>query len=135
MQRGLHDINDELIFTNHDGYIFHDSRGFEAGSKDELGTVQNFVKRKSQEKRLKDRLHAIWFVLMCIYRCEFTRSRIIFRYCIPMDNNRPSLDLKYFEAIRPDNNGMSMSKCDSMNTDSHHDGGFSSPCDSGFYKI
>ena len=62
MQRGLHNINDELIFTNHDGYIFHDSRGFEAGSADELETVQEFVKRKSQEKRLKDRLHAIWFV-------------------------------------------------------------------------
>jgi hypothetical protein len=62
MQRGQHDINDELIFTNHDGYIFHDSRGFEAGSKDELATVQEFVKSKSQQKRLGDRLHAIWFV-------------------------------------------------------------------------
>ena len=62
MQRGEHDINDELIFTNHDGYIFHDSRGFEAGSKDELEVVQEFVKHKSQEKRLRDRLHAIWFV-------------------------------------------------------------------------
>jgi hypothetical protein len=29
-----------------------------------------------------------------------------------MDNDRPSLDLKYFEAIRPDNNGMLMSKYD-----------------------
>ena len=29
-----------------------------------------------------------------------------------MDNDRPSLDLKHFEAIRPDNNGMLMSKCD-----------------------
>ena len=61
MQRGRHDINDELIFTNHDGYIFHDSRGFEAGGEDELKTVQDFVKRKSQQKRLRDRLHAIWF--------------------------------------------------------------------------
>ena len=62
LQRGLHDINDELIFTNHDGYIFHDSCGFEAGSEDELKTVQEFVKHKSQERRLRDRLHAIWFV-------------------------------------------------------------------------
>jgi len=31
-----------------------------------------------------------------------------------MDNHRPSLDLKYFEAIHPDNNGVSMLKCDSM---------------------
>ena len=31
-----------------------------------------------------------------------------------MDNDRPSLDLKHFEAIRPDNNGMSMLGRDSM---------------------
>ena len=62
MQRGQHDINDELIFTNHDGYIFHDSHGFEAGSKDELEAVQEFVKRTSQQNQLRNRLHAIWFV-------------------------------------------------------------------------
>ena len=107
MQRGQHDVNDELIFTNHRGYIFHDSPGFEAGSKDELKTVQKFVKRKSQEKRLKDRLHAIWFVVSCVYSCKFTRSWLLFRYCIPMDNDRPSLDLKYFDAICPDKDGMS----------------------------
>jgi len=99
---------------NHDGYVFHDSRGFEAGSKDELETVQEFVKRKSQEKRLTDRLHAIWFVLSCVYGCKFTRLRLLVRYCIPMDNDQPSLDLKYFRAICPDKNGTSMSKCDSM---------------------
>ena len=69
MQRGEHDINDELIFTNHNGYIFHDSRGFEAGSEYELEKVQEFVKSKSQQKQLKDRLHAIWFVFSCIYSC------------------------------------------------------------------
>ena len=118
MQRGLHDIDDELVFPNPDrykaGYVFHDSRGFEAGSKDELDTIQKFVKRKSQQKLLRERLHAIWFVFSCIYSCQFTRSRLLFRYCIPMDNDRPSLDLKYFEAIRPDNNGMLMLKCDPM---------------------
>ena len=35
-----------------------------------------------------------------------------------MDNNRPSLDLKYFGAICPDNNGMFiMSKCDPIDKD------------------
>jgi len=62
VQRGLHNIEDELVFANHDGYVFHDSRGFEAGGEDELKIVQDFVRRKSQEKRLNDRLHAIWFV-------------------------------------------------------------------------
>ena len=35
-----------------------------------------------------------------------------------MDNDRPSLDLKYFEEIRPDNNGMLiMSRYDPINKD------------------
>ena len=117
MQRGQHNIDDELIFTNHTGYVFHDSRGFEAGSEDELKTVQEFVKRKSQEKRLKDKLHAIWFVLLWIYVCKSTKSRLILRYCIPMDNDRPSLDSRHFKAIRPDNNGMLLSKCDFIDRD------------------
>jgi hypothetical protein len=63
----MHNIEDELIFTSHDGYLFHDSRGFEAGGEDELKIVQDFVRRKSREGRLKDRLHAIWFVPLGIY--------------------------------------------------------------------
>ena len=31
---------------------------------------------------------------------------LLFRYCVPMDNVRPSLDLKYFDDICPDKNGM-----------------------------
>jgi len=60
-QRGEHDIEHELVFPNHDGYVFHDSRGFEGGNKEELEIVQNFVFRRSRERRLKDRLQAIWF--------------------------------------------------------------------------
>jgi hypothetical protein len=50
------------MFTNRNEYVFHDSRGFESGSEDELKIVQEFVTRKSREKRLSDRLHAIWLV-------------------------------------------------------------------------
>jgi hypothetical protein len=32
---------------------------------------------------------------------------LLFRYCVPMDNARPSLDLKYFDDICPDKNGAS----------------------------
>jgi len=81
----MHSIEDELVFATHKGYIFHDSRGFECGSQDEVDIVQDFVRRKSREKRLKDRLHAIW-------------------YCIPMDNDRPELDSKHFDKICPDKN-------------------------------
>jgi hypothetical protein len=59
-QRGEHEIEHELVFSSHDGYVFHDSRGFEGGDKRELKIVQDFVFRRSREVRLKDRLHAIW---------------------------------------------------------------------------
>ncbi|KAI9464868.1 GTP-binding protein [Boletus coccyginus] len=84
-ERGNHHIEDELVFTNHDGYVFHDSCGFEAGHEDELRIVQDFVREKATARRLRDRLHAIW-------------------YCIPMENDRPSLDMKFFGAICPDKN-------------------------------
>jgi hypothetical protein len=66
VQRGEHNIEHEMIFSHHEGYVFHDSRGFEGGSEDELKAVQDFVRRRSQEMALKDRLHAIWFVLFSI---------------------------------------------------------------------
>ncbi|KAF8257652.1 hypothetical protein EI94DRAFT_1757371 [Lactarius quietus] len=86
IQRGEHEINDELVFSNHKGYVFHDSRGIEAGGIDELAILQDFIRRKSGEKLLRSRLHAIW-------------------YCVPMDNHRPGLDLKFYKDICPDNNG------------------------------
>jgi hypothetical protein len=75
LQRGQHNIKDELIFANHRGYVFHDSRGFEAGGEDEVKMVQNFVRLKSRRQLLKNRLHAIWFVPQAfrIYSCNFTR--------------------------------------------------------------
>jgi hypothetical protein len=30
----------------------------------------------------------------------------ILRYCVPMDNQRPQLDLKFYEDICPDKNGV-----------------------------
>ena len=109
----MHNIEDELTFTSHDGYVFHDSRGFEAGGEYELKIVQDFVRRKSREGRLKDRLHAIWFVPLGIYGCKFTK--LLIRYCIPMDNDRPELDIKYFDDICPDKNGTS--NCSVMDWD------------------
>ncbi|KAH9002331.1 hypothetical protein EDB86DRAFT_3041124 [Lactarius hatsudake] len=85
MERGEHTIEDELEFSNHDGYIFHDSRGFEAGSVEELAIVREFIRQRSGERRMQDRLHAIW-------------------YCVPMDNRRPELDLKHFNDLCSDKN-------------------------------
>ncbi|KAN0129487.1 hypothetical protein V8E53_012669 [Lactarius tabidus] len=85
MDRGEHTIDDELVFSKHEGYVFHDSRGIESGSTAELGILQEFIRRKCAESRLDDRLHAIW-------------------YCVPMDNQRPQLDLKFYKDICPDQN-------------------------------
>ena len=60
-QRGEHTIDDELVFSNHMGYVFHDSRGIESGSTEELETLREFIRRKCGEKRLPKKLHAIWF--------------------------------------------------------------------------
>jgi hypothetical protein len=109
----MHSIEDELVFKTHKRYIFHDSCGFECGSQDELKIVQDFVRRKSGESRLKDRLHAIWFVHLRIYSCKFTG--LVFRYCIPMDDDRPEQNSKHFDKICPDENGVST--CSFINWD------------------
>jgi len=53
------------VFSNHTGYIFHDSRGIECGGTEELETLQGFIQRKASENRLKSRLHAIWYGQLC----------------------------------------------------------------------
>ena len=110
-QRGEHDIEDELTFTNHTGYVFHDSRGFESGEEMEVKIVQDFVRRRSQESQLNERLHAIWFAPFGIWL--YNHKCLLFRYCVPMDNARPGLDLKHIDKICPDENGMP--KPNSMN--------------------
>src|SRR6266702_3685121 len=37
-----------------------------------------------------------------------TTNRDTLRYCVPMDNQRPQLDLKFFKDICPDKNGASL---------------------------
>ena len=63
-KRGLHNINDEIRFRSRPGFVFHDSRGVEAGSATELSTVQQFLeKRSSAATNVWNQLHVIW------YRC------------------------------------------------------------------
>ncbi|KAG1908901.1 uncharacterized protein F5891DRAFT_974188 [Suillus fuscotomentosus] len=69
--RGLHDIDDEMVFRSQPGFVFHDSRGFEAGGQSEFDKVQAFIADRSKETKIANRLHVIWF-------------------CIPMDEARRS---------------------------------------------
>ncbi|KAN0129954.1 hypothetical protein V8E53_012280 [Lactarius tabidus] len=85
VNRGEHKIDDELVFSNHEGYVFHDSKGIESGSIEELEILKDFIRRKCGEKKLRNKLHAIW-------------------YCVPMDNQRPGLDLKFYDGICSDPN-------------------------------
>ena len=105
VQRGEHNIDDELVFSNHPGYIFHDSRGIESGSIEELGILQEFIRRKCGETRLRDRLHTIWLDSR-VFKIT-TADNHVLRYCVPMDNQRPQLDLKFYQDICPDQNGPS----------------------------
>ncbi|KAF9516298.1 hypothetical protein BS47DRAFT_672462 [Hydnum rufescens UP504] len=54
-----HDIDQEFTSDDNHGLILHDSQGFVGGDTGNLRTVQEFIKR-SAERELKDRLHAIW---------------------------------------------------------------------------
>ena len=59
-QRGEHEIENEMIFESNAAFVFHDSRGFEAGRTSELDKVKNFVQKRSTNKNLRDHLHVIW---------------------------------------------------------------------------
>ncbi|KAJ6590738.1 hypothetical protein B0H10DRAFT_2233548 [Mycena sp. CBHHK59/15] len=58
--RGLHNVEDEIRFPSRPGFVFHDSRGFEAGSSEQLSIVQQFVETRSSATDLREQLHAIW---------------------------------------------------------------------------
>ncbi|KAG2099563.1 uncharacterized protein F5147DRAFT_582667 [Suillus discolor] len=59
-QRGLHDIENEMVFKSNPGFMFHDSCGFEAGSISEFEKVKAFIASRSKEMQIKNQLHAIW---------------------------------------------------------------------------
>ncbi|KAJ6453987.1 hypothetical protein C8R45DRAFT_1038627 [Mycena sanguinolenta] len=81
IDRGLHNINDEICFRSRPGFVFHDSRGVEAGSAIELSTIQQFVDKRSLAVRdLRDQLHVIWICLpLDDCRELFESERDIFR--------------------------------------------------------
>ncbi|KDQ13947.1 hypothetical protein BOTBODRAFT_110782 [Botryobasidium botryosum FD-172 SS1] len=79
--RGEHNINTQLVFPSNQGFIFHDSRGFEAGSDEEMKAVTEFIQKKGDSRELKDQLHVIW-------------------YCIPTDNEARLLSGPEQELLR-----------------------------------
>jgi hypothetical protein len=49
-----------MVFQSNPGFVFHDSRGFEAGGESEFDQVVAFIARRSKEPALKNQLHSIW---------------------------------------------------------------------------
>jgi len=82
--RGYHDIAEELVFSSNPGFVFHDSRGIEAGATNEIQAIQDFISERATARSLDKKLHAIW-------------------YCIPTDNNRlvTAAELQFFDQIDP----------------------------------
>ncbi|KAF8503440.1 hypothetical protein F5888DRAFT_1606351, partial [Russula emetica] len=100
-QRGLSVIDYEITYPSSPRFVFHDSRGIEAGAEsDSHGTearegpdssklrmeyIQKFINNRAQQTRTEDQLHAIWF-------------------CMPMDTPRvPSdeFELAFLEKTVP----------------------------------
>ncbi|KAG1760966.1 GTP-binding protein [Suillus occidentalis] len=78
-QRGLHDIENEMVFQSNPGFVFHDSRGFEAGGESEFDKVKAFIAGRSKEAKLKDQLHVIWYCIPMDEECRsFTAGEIKF---------------------------------------------------------
>jgi len=61
--RGIHEIRQELTSKDRPDLIVHDSGGFEAGTADQFDAVEKFLKEKSTESNIDDRLHVIWFCI------------------------------------------------------------------------
>ncbi|KAF8447235.1 hypothetical protein L210DRAFT_3390041 [Boletus edulis BED1] len=85
--RGIHNVENELIFRGNNKLVLHDSQGFEAGREDEFSRIQKFIKDRAMTTILKKRLHAIW-------------------YCIPMDELERAIQCseeKFFNECDPGN--------------------------------
>ncbi|KAG6326026.1 hypothetical protein ID866_13063 [Astraeus odoratus] len=67
-QRGCHNVRNEFVFRSNEGFVFHDSCGFEAGSEDEFNRMKEFVVECSSTTKLDKWIHAIWqgnILLIC----------------------------------------------------------------------
>ncbi|KDQ14505.1 hypothetical protein BOTBODRAFT_32630 [Botryobasidium botryosum FD-172 SS1] len=80
--RGLHDIEAPLVFPSNPRLVFHDSRGFESGSDEELELVRNFIQSRADKIAPMEQLHVIW-------------------YCFPTDSNRiiTAAEQEFFKTI------------------------------------
>ena len=65
-KRGLHNIENQLVFASNPQFVFHDSMGFEAGGTGELEAVKAFIASRAKENHMSKQLHAIWCIICLI---------------------------------------------------------------------
>ncbi|KAI0269576.1 hypothetical protein BGY98DRAFT_1190297, partial [Russula aff. rugulosa BPL654] len=84
LERGMSMIDYEITYLSSPRFVFHDSRGIEAGAESDCHEyIQKFIDDRAQQTRTRDQLHAIWF-------------------CMPMDTPRvPSdeFELAFLEKV------------------------------------
>ncbi|KAG1735754.1 uncharacterized protein EDB91DRAFT_1348250 [Suillus paluster] len=51
---GEHDIENEMVFQSNPGFVFHDSRGFEAGGDSKFDKVKAFITDRSKRTSVND---------------------------------------------------------------------------------
>ncbi|KAF4450458.1 hypothetical protein F53441_6457 [Fusarium austroafricanum] len=59
--QGVHDINVAFESPKHPGLLIHDSRGWQAGSDDELDLIAKFLRHRAFQEDPAEALHVIWF--------------------------------------------------------------------------
>ena len=90
-------IEYEITNPNNPRFVFHDSRGIEAGAEFyeasplRIGYIPSFIERRAADRKIANQLHAIWYerpsrVLMMNFLSGDSR------FCIPMDNPRVPSD-------------------------------------------
>jgi predicted GTPase len=59
-KQGDHDINQAFESPNHPGLMIHDSRGWQAGTNQELELIAKFLRHRAFQRDPAEALHVIW---------------------------------------------------------------------------
>ncbi|KAG2141385.1 uncharacterized protein EDB93DRAFT_1159526, partial [Suillus bovinus] len=91
-----------MVFKSNPSFVFHDSCGFEAGSKEEFEDMKAFISERVHAKKMEERIHAIWY---CIPMDEPSRTfqRSEEKFFLECDTGHVPVVVVFtkFEALRP----------------------------------
>lgn len=71
MTHGYHRIEHELVFQGNQGFVFHDSCGFEVGTAWQFDQMKNFVvDHAAMARSVNKHIHAIWYCIPMTESCR-----------------------------------------------------------------